>query len=45
MTLNIEEIEREHQDTRASLDLLYEISREIAAALDLRTVLDRKSVV
>lgn len=41
MTLNIEEIEREHQDTRASLDLLYEISREIAAALDLRTVLER----
>lgn len=41
MTLNLKEKEREHQDTRASLDLLYEISREIAAALDLRTVLER----
>lgn len=29
------------QDTRASLELLYVISREIAAALDLRTVLQR----
>lgn len=41
MTLNFREKELEHQDTRASLDLLYEISREIAAALDLRTVLER----
>lgn len=29
------------QDTRASLELLYVISREIASALDLRTVLQR----
>lgn len=31
----------ETQDSRASLELLYDISREFAAALDLRTVLQR----
>ena len=32
---------REDDDTRASLELLYHISRELATALDLRTVLQR----
>jgi PAS domain S-box-containing protein len=32
---------RENEATRASLELLYDISRELAAALDLRTVLQR----
>ena len=41
MSLNFKEKETENQDTRASLELLYEISREIAAALDLRAVLER----
>jgi NtrC-family two-component system sensor histidine kinase KinB len=41
MTINFKEQALGNQDTRASLDLLYEISREIAAALDLRTVLER----
>ncbi len=31
----------ENQSTRASLELLYNISRELAAALDMRTVLQR----
>ncbi len=33
--------EKENQSSRASLELLYNISRELAAALDLRTVLQR----
>ncbi len=33
--------EKENQNTRASLELLYNVSRELAAALDLRTVLQR----
>lgn len=33
--------EQDNQTTRASLELLYNISREVAAALDLRTVLQR----
>lgn len=32
---------RENETTRASLELLYDIGRELAAALDLRTVLQR----
>jgi two-component system, NtrC family, sensor histidine kinase KinB len=32
---------KENETTRASLDLLYHISRELASALDLRTVLER----
>ncbi|KAA3643004.1 MAG: GAF domain-containing protein [Chloroflexi bacterium] len=36
-----EEVVRETGGTRASLQLLYEISREFAQALDLRTVLQR----
>src|SRR3990170_1709334 len=32
---------KETETTRASLDLLYHISRELASALDLRTVLER----
>ena len=41
MTLNFKEAEIGNHNTRASLELLYDISREIAAALDLRTVLER----
>ena len=41
MSLNFKEAEIENRNTRTSLELLYEISREIAAALDLRTVLER----
>lgn len=33
--------DKEKQSSRASLELLYNISRELAAALDLRTVLQR----
>ena len=33
--------EKGEETTRASLELLYHISRELAAALDLRTVLQR----
>jgi len=32
---------KENETTRASLELLYHISRELASALDLRTVLER----
>ena len=31
----------ENQITRASLELMYTVSRELASALDLRTVLNR----
>jgi PAS domain S-box-containing protein len=41
MRLRFLEKSAETQSTRASLELLYEVSREIAAALDLRTVLQR----
>lgn len=34
-------MEKKTEGTRASLELLYEISREVASALDLRTVLHR----
>ena len=34
-------VEKKSEETRASLELLYEISREVASALDLRTVLHR----
>ena len=41
MPLNFEVNESDYQDTRASLELLYEISREIAAASDLQAILKR----
>jgi PAS domain S-box-containing protein len=41
MHIRFLEKNKEDQNTRASLELLYNVSREIAAALDLRTVLQR----
>ena len=35
------EEDKENESTRASLELLYHVSRELATALDLRTVLQR----
>ena len=37
----MEETKTENGIARASLELLYEIGREVASALDLRTVLHR----
>lgn len=41
----INQISQEKETTRASLELLYHVSRELAAALDLRTVLQRVLVL
>ncbi len=41
MRLKLEKQESKYQKRQASLELLYNVSREIAAALDLRTVLQR----
>ena len=41
MTVDLTEKRKESQNSRSSLELLYNVSREIAAALDLRTVLHR----
>ena len=41
MVVNLTEKQNQTQNSRSSLELLYNVSREIAAALDLRTVLYR----
>ena len=41
MVVNLTEKQNKTQNSRSSLELLYNVSRDIAAALDLRTVLHR----